>query len=269
MKKMMIDYNQITSQFTDDLDKMQEQFVKRMEGAFRGDLSAVDLARLNAEIDFFEELNALGYNSKVTEMIGNYDEIVRLVHSEATRRGLTGIVGVAAQDLEILALNEEIFLLDKGRLYTQQFKNAIFRSIIGGETMGELLPTLRNIPLTDSQLTIGVSTGITRFQRTAVGRVYDEAPNQRFKLSDDPLDSKTRASCAAVIRHQPKEGWTRAEINAGQVTKIALEFLSETEYSPSERVFLQTNGYKWIEAGGWNCRHDWVPTGEFKGKGIE
>ena len=156
---MPVDFEQITAQFADDLDKMQEQLIKRIEQSFRGELSAIDLARLDAQIDFFEELNALGYESKVTQFIGNYDEVVRQIHAEAIKRGVVGIVGDAALDLELLALNEEIFLLDKGRLYTQQFKNAIYRSIIGGETLGELLPTLRGIPLTDEQLIIRISTG--------------------------------------------------------------------------------------------------------------
>jgi hypothetical protein len=256
---MPIDYNKISADFVADLDLMQEQLVKKIEQGLRGNLSAIDLATLDAQIDFFEELNALGYESKVTEYIKNYDQVIIEIHNEAVKRGVVGVKGVIATDLELLALNEEIFLLDKGRLYTQQFKNAIYRSIIGGETLGELLPSLRSIPLTDSQLTIGLSTGINRFNRTATAKVYAETPNQRFKLQEDPLDERTRASCAGVIRHQPKGGWTKAEIDGGAATMVALAHMNETEHSPSEVELLRTNGYTFINAGFWNCRHDWMP----------
>ena len=261
----MPDFENISSQFINDLDKLQEDFIRRIEQGLKGNLSNIDLAELSADID---TLNLAGYDIKIGEYLKNYDDIIIAIHNEATARGLRGVVGAAAIDLEILANNEAIFLLDKGRLYTQEFKNALFRGIIGGESIGQILPSLRSIPLTDAQLTIGVSTGINRFQRTAFGKVYEEIPDQRFKLSENPLDIKTRASCKAVIQHQPKEGWTRKEINEGAATKIALQFMNETEHSPSERKFVMENGYTWVNAGFWNCRHDWLTAGEFKGKAI-
>lgn len=233
---MPIDFQNISDQFIGDLEKMQEQFIRRIEQLLKGRLDDITLAQLSAEIDFFAELNALGYETKLDEYLKGYDEIIKQVHKDALARGLSGIVGTTAADLDILATNETLFLLDKGRLYTQQFKNAIFRGVIGGETIGEILPALRNIPLTDAQLTTGVSTGITRFQASAVAKVFEESPEQRFVL-EGPLDGKTRDTCRNLLEKQPESGHTKAEIDEGAWTSLA------------------KGTYGFIDRGGFNCRH--------------
>ena len=257
---MPIDFEKISSQFIDDLDKLQEDFIKRIEQALKGDLSAAGIARLDAEIDFFQELRVLGFDDKLEEYLKGYDDVIREVHRDATKRGLSGIVGVTATDLEILADNEALFLLDKGKLYTQQFKNTIYRSIIGGETIGEILPTLRAIPLTDAQLTTGVTTGITRFNAVATAKVFEESPDQKFVLAG-PLDGKTRASGRAVLLNQPKEGFTKAEVDGGSWTRLAKQFMGGFQPTPSEIKFVETNGYTFIERCGFNCRHQPQPKG--------
>ena len=257
---MPVDINKINTQFLNDLDKLQEDFVKRIEQALKGGMSDIELIRLNAEIDFFEELNKSGYSIKLEQYLKNYDQIAIEVHNQAKIRGLTGIVGVTAQELDLLADAEAIFYLDKGRLYTQEFKTAIFRNLIGGEPIGNIIPSLRSIPLTDAQLTIGVTTGISRFHATATAKVFEESPNQRFLLGG-PIDLKTRASCRAVLENQPKEGLTIAEIRDGAWTKLALENMNQFEHSPSEKKLVQEQGYTFINRGIWGCRHQPTPEG--------
>ena len=257
---MPIDFDEINSQFINDLDKMQEDFIKRLEQALKGELSDAALAQLDAEIDFFEELNKQGYELRVAKYIKNYDLIVVEIHKQAVLRGLSGVVGVTALDLEILIANEEIFLLEKGRLYAQQLKNAVFRNLIAGQPLGEILPTLSNIHLTDAQLTIEIDTATSNFEAVATAKIFEESPNQRFVLAG-PSDFKTRASCAAVLRHQPKEGFTKAEIDAGAWSKLALEFISEKEHSPSEVKTVQEQGYTFVKRGTFNCRHQPHPKG--------
>lgn len=256
---MPLNQEEILAPFIADLQRMEEELVKKIEIALKGGLTDISIAQLEAEINIFEELNALGYGNRIGEHLKNYDNIVLQIHQKAVDKGLTGLVGTSAVDLEVLIRNEEIFMLDKGRLYTSQFRGALFNSMINGQTIGETLTTLRGIPLTDAQLTVGLSTGMSRFYRTTTAEVYKDTPEQRFLLTPQPLDVKTRASCSAVIKHQPKGGWTKKEIDSGAATKTALEFLSEVEYSPSEREFVLTHGYNWLEAGGFNCRHEWEP----------
>ncbi len=249
---MPVDFQNISDQFIGDLDKLQVEFIKRIEQALKGNLSAAGIAALDAEIDFFQELRLLGFDDKLNTYLDGYDEIVKQIHSDAVKRGLSGVVGVTATELDILASNEALFFLDKGRLYTQQFKNSVFRSIIGGETIGQILPTLRAIPLTDAQLTTGISTGITKFHATVTAKVFEESPDQKFLITG-PLDDKTRASCKAVLLNQPKEGFTKAQIDAGAWTKIAKQFMVNP--TDSERKVVELQGYTFIERGGFNCRH--------------
>jgi hypothetical protein len=196
-------------------------------------MSDIQLAQLNAELNIFEEMNALGYDSRITEFLNNYDDIVLQVHQQATQRGLAGIVGVTASDLEILATNNEIFMLDKGRLYASQFKSALLNSLINGQSIDETLSTLRGTPFTDAQLRTGVTQGITRFESSAIAKVFDESPEQKFRL-EGPIDAVIRASCHAVMVNQPKDGWTKKEIDGGSATKLALENMQQFEHSPSE-----------------------------------
>ena len=239
----MPDFQSITDPFIDELKTMEAQLIKRIEQALAGNLSNIDLATLNAELDLFAELNALGYETKLAEYFGNYDKIVKDIHNEAVKRGLSGLAGTSARDLEILALNEEIFALDKGRLHTQRLKTSVMRGIIGGQTIGEILPTLQAIPLTDAQLTTEISTGISNFYATVTADVFAEDPNQKFTLGG-PLDDKTRDTCRKVLEGQfeaSKDGFTRAEIDAGAWAGLA------------------GDTYTFIERGTFNCRHFPVP----------
>ncbi|KKK80658.1 hypothetical protein LCGC14_2821280, partial [marine sediment metagenome] len=88
---MAIASEKISSQFIDDLDKLQVDFIKRIEQALKGDLSAAGIARLDAEIDFFQELRVLGFDDKLEEYLKGYDDVIREVHRDATKRGLSGI----------------------------------------------------------------------------------------------------------------------------------------------------------------------------------
>ena len=253
---MAVNIEQINAQFLSDLNLLQEDFVKRIEQGLKGGLTLAEL-----DIDFFDKLSALGFEDKFNQYFDGYDEIIKQVHADAVKRGLSGVVGATAIDLDILANNEALFVLDKAKLYTQQFKTSVIRSVIGGETIGEILPTLRNIPLIDPQLTIGIDTGISRFHATTTAKVFEGSPNQKFRL-EHPVDAKTRASCRAASLNQKKEGYTKAEIDAGAFTKLALENMTQFEHSPSEIKFVKENGYTFIVRGGYNCR------GLFKPKGI-
>ena len=238
------------------LDEVQARFIKRIQSLLPNNLGDVNLAQLDAQIDFFQELNASGYSDTLEDFFKEYDDVIKQVHLQATSRGLSGIVGVSATDLDLLANNEALFLLDKGKLYTQQFKNSIVRSIIGGETIGEILPSLKGIPLTDAQLTTGISTGIEKFHATATAKVFEESPNQKFRL-EGAIDGKTRASCRAVFENQPKEGLTKSEIDAGAWTKLAKQFMVKP--TDSERKVIDIQGYTFIERGGFNCRQQPQP----------
>lgn len=267
--KKMPSYETAIAPFLSEIEKMEQELIKRVELFRKTDLkrigssyylSEVDLIVLDAELDFFDELISLGYESKIQEYIQNYDTVVYNIHQEAIKRGVAGIVGTSIEDLEILAKNDEIFMLDKGRLYTQQFKNAIFRSIIGGKTIGELLLTLGDILLNYVDKTIAISTGISRFYATSTAKVFEESPKQKFRL-EGALDVKTRASCRAVFINQPKDGLNKAEIDAGAWTKLALKFMNQYEHSSREVKTIQERGYTFIERGGYNCRHQPKPKG--------
>lgn len=233
----MPDFRHSTDVFLADLDKLQASFIKRIEQMLAAGLSNADLATLQAEIDFFAELEALGFNNKVRQYFNNYSQIVLDVNAMATTAGVAGIVGTTAIDLQILAENEALFVLDKGRLYTQQFKTALFSSIIGGQPVGEILPTLGNIALTDTQLNTAINTGISRFQATAVGKVFEDEPETRFVL-EGPLDNKTRDTCRRVLERQEPEGKTREEIDEGAWKALA-----------------EDDSYTFVNRGGFACRH--------------
>ena len=233
---MPLDYDKITSTLVDDLDRIEKGLITRIEAYLKTGIKDIPLAQLDAELDIFQVLNDLGYEGKVRQFFSNYDEIVKQLHNDAIKRGLNGIVGVTAQDLEIIANNNEIFALDKGRLYGSQFKSTLLEGVISGQPFNETIKLLQGTKLADTQLRVGLNQGITRFESIGIGKIYEEDPEQRFGLFG-PLDSVTRDECANALSIQPAEGWTRAEIDAGAAGA----------------------GYTWVDRGGYNCRHQWVP----------
>jgi hypothetical protein len=252
-------------QFLKDIELIEQQLIKRIEIALkRGYFSDVELSQISAELDFYQELNNLGYASKLEQYFENFDNLLLEINKQAQARGLAGITGVAARDLDTLIRVKGEELLGRANQYALQLRTKLFENIVAGTPVTELIKSLTEIPLRDYQLTVALNTGVAEFERAAIAKVYEESPEQRFILYG-VLDDRTRPACQAVLEYQDKKGYTKKQIDDGELTKIVKEHAEEfTQNAKGETIpsllkqALETD-YTFQGCGGFNCRHRFRP----------
>lgn len=254
-----MDEQKLISNFLSDIEGIESSLIKRIETALkRGFFTDVELAQLISELDFFQELNNLGYSSKLEEYFDNFDQILLDINKQAQSRGLAGITGVAARDLDALIQVKADELLGKAEYYSKQLRSKLVENIISGTPVKDIVEQLKQVPLKDYQLTAAVNSGIAEFERTATAKVYEESPEQRFKLTG-PNDVRTRASCKVVLKYQPEEGWTKEEIDSGKAAEIIKKHAEEFAKNPSSLQQALETPYTFQSCGGFNCRHRFRP----------
>ena len=243
-----------------DLEKIEADLIKRIEAALKaGYFTDVELSQLVAELDLYQELNNLGYASKLEKYFDNFDEIFLAINEQAKQRGLAGITGVAARDLDTLIQVKANELLGKAEYYAKQLRSRLVENLVAGTPVNQLVESLKEIPLRDYQLTVALNTGISQFQSVATAKVYEDSPEQRFYLFG-PDDEKVRASCRAVLENQPKEGWTKKEIDDGAAQKLVNLYAIDYAENPSSLKAALENNYSFVNRGGYGpCRHRFRP----------
>lgn len=125
-------------------------------------------------------------------------------------------------------------LLDTKEAYVNEIRKFGLQSELDGRTLREITDGLQEqFARMGRRLNTEAITGITMADSAIKKDFFTQAGITKF-VYDGPGDGKTRDSCAATLA-DPRQatGWTMAEIKA-----------SHTPF---------------IQRGGWNCRHEWLP----------
>lgn len=249
----MPDYENIISYFNDDLNKIEIDLIKRIQATLKSGASDIELAQLYAEINLYNELTDLGFESSLNKYFDNYDEIAAQIISDARSKGVN-LTGVNAAELDLIKGLDYEYLQGKTNIWGLQLQSSILKGLITGKDRKELVKELQGYPLRDYQMDVAIRTGYTEFNALTTAKIYESRPGQRFRL-EGPKDIRTRPSCNAVLKYQPKEGWTLEEIKTGAATKLVQKHANEFAKNKSElKQALETN-YDFVHRAGFNCRH--------------
>jgi hypothetical protein len=233
-----------------ELDKLEADFIKRINLFLKGGLRNIDLVQLYAELNLFEELNESGLNKVVDKLKSEYAGIVENIIGKVEQKGL-GISGLSVDELETIINLRADELLGRANAYALEFKSGLLQGFASGLTDDEIISKLQsNIPLKSNQLIAAVNTARSEFQATSVLKLFEDNPDTRFKMNHI-IDDRTRCQCKAVALYQPKAGFTRAEIDAGAWTKIAEQHCPSYAKSLGEG---KAQPYNLVNRGGFNCR---------------
>lgn len=241
----------LTKDVLDQIEKIRLQLIQRIS---KGNFSNMDIAEISAQIDFFEELQSLGYGDLLEEYFKNYEQVTLDIKRQADALGVN--VGASFADLDKFIDVKFDELLGRANQYGKELKSELLKNLIAGTSPNEIANNLSDIPLTNTQLRVAVNTGIAEFERIGTAKIFEDAPETRFILTG-PKDIRTRASCEAVLKYQPKEGFTKEEIDKGAATNLVKEHAKEFSESPSQLEQALKNPYTFIDCGKYNCRHRW------------
>jgi hypothetical protein len=248
----MVNENKISQDLLDNIEKIKAQLLLRVS---KGNFTQSDIINLAGQIDFFEELKSLGYGDLLEEYFKNYEQVILDIKKQADALGIK--VGASFADLDKFIDVKFDELLGRANQYGKELKSELLKNLITGVSPNEIANNLSEVPLTNTQLRVAVNTGIAEFERIGTAKIFEDAPETRFILSG-PNDIRTRASCEAVLRYQPKEGWTKQEIDNGAATKLVKEHAKEFAESPSQLEQALKNPYTFVDCGKWGCRHRFI-----------
>tara|TARA_Y100001938_G_scaffold145889_1_gene223575 strand:- start:5490 stop:6185 length:696 start_codon:yes stop_codon:yes gene_type:complete len=197
-------------------------------------LSDQELTIIARELDFFQELNRLGYSDALTDLMNEYDDVATKVFNQARSRGLQVQVATA-QNLELIKELDAGTLLGRARDFSSRYKSELLRGIIAGESGRQIVDRLTatlGTELTSANLNLIVNDSFAKFSNSATFQAFADEPQTRYRYVG-VLDGKTRDSCRQVLEDgQNSEGYTM------------------------EEIFDLPVGFD--DRGGFNCRHDWV-----------
>lgn len=226
-----------------ELEKLEQDFTRRIRQYLEGGLRGIDIARLYAELDLFQELNELGLNKVIETLKAEYTGIVEDIITKVEEKGF-GVSGLKVNDLETIINLRADELLGNANAYALEFKSGLLQGIATGAGDDEIVNKLKAyVPLKSNQLIAAVNTAREEFHSTAIAKLFEDDEDVRYKLAG-PLDDRTRCQCKAVMMFQPEGGHTKKEIASGAWSKIARRHCPKFE-----------GEYTLISRGGFNCRH--------------
>ena len=233
--------------YIDELTKIQEELIGKLEKVVVGlsKLSDVELLRIGDQIDFFDEMNTLGYSTLISRVSNVYDDEIALVFSELSKRQLGQVSSVSVIALEQMKSFDMDYLTDSVRQYSTQLKNTMLRSLIARESVDEILSTMKvdfgpGQFITTSRFKFLVNDAFARFDHVVKAKVYEEFSETKF-IYTGPNDGNTRDVCKQILQ-KFRRPLTKKEIDELKI--------------PPQKDKSQFRGF--VDRGGYNCRHDWI-----------
>jgi len=225
--------------YNEELAKIQQELFDKLDNVLGGltRLSDTEVLQLAKQIDFFAEMEQLGYTQLLSRVSGRYDDEIASVFGELNRRQLAQVPAASVETLRQLKEFELTYLTGQVRQYSDQLKNAMLRGIITGQTNKQIMTGLvagfgvGNF-ISSSEASFLINDAFARFSSVTRAKAFEEFPEIKFQYVG-PSTGNIRPACVEALKAPPL---TREEIDAG---KAGI-------------------GVNFIDRGGYNCRHDWV-----------
>ena len=222
-----------------DMEKIQTQLLKKIEKVLGG-LTVLDdagLATAFKQINFVDELNALGFPALLAKVKGCYDKNAIKTFALLKGKQRTRQAATAVQAVEILSILDLTTISAGVTRYANELKTAMFRGLLTGQSSASIMQGLTETygvgrALSSKQQVALLNDSFARFTRTTTAKLFEDVPEQKFEYVG-PNDTQTRPTCEATLLMQG-EGMTIAEIEAKAPVSFA-------------------------DGGGFNCRHEWIP----------
>jgi len=222
--------------YNKEIQNIQQQLIDKLDNlvAGLGTLSDTELMQIAKQIDFFDEMEKLGYGKLMNKVGKTYDDEIARVFAELSKPELRKVSAASIDTLRELKNFELTYLTGQARQYSDQLKTSMLRGIITGESNIQIMNNINSTFgvgtfISSSETSFLINDAFSRFSNASRAKAYEEFPEIKFQYIG-PSDDKTREVCQRALQEEPL---TREEINA----------LGYIDFS---------------NRGGYNCRHDWV-----------
>ena len=222
--------------YNKEIENIQKQLLDKLDKLVvgLGTISDTELMQIAKQIDFFAEMETLGFGKLMNRVGKTFDDEIARVFAELSRKDLGKVSATSIDALRELKNFEMTYLTNGVRQYSDQLKTAMLRGIITGESNIQIMNNINTTFgvgtfISSSETSFLINDAFSRFSNASRAKAFEEFPEVKFQYIG-ANDNKTREVCQRALQLPPL---TRAEIDA-------LGYVSFTD------------------RGGYNCRHDWV-----------
>ena len=222
--------------YNKEIENIQQQLIDKLDNLVigLGKVTDTELMQIAKQIDFFDEMDKLGYGKLINRVGKSFDNEIARVFAELSKRELGQVSVASIEALKELKNFEMTYLTNGVRQYSDQLKTAMLRGIITGESNIQIMNNINSTFgvgtfISSSETSFLINDAFSRFSSTSRAKAFEEFPKIKFQYIGTS-DNKTREVCQRALKLPPL---TRKEIDA-------LGYVSFTD------------------RGGYNCRHDWV-----------
>ena len=222
--------------YNKEIENIQQQLIDKLDNLVvgLGKVTDTELMQIAKQIDFFAEMETLGFTKLINRVGKTFDDEIARVFAELSERQL-GKVSVASIDALRELKNFEMTYLTNGvRQYSDQLKTAMLRGIITGESNIQIMNNINTTfgvgtYISSSETSFLINDAFSRFSNATRAKAFEEFPEIKFEYVGTS-DDKTRDVCKRALQEKPL---TRKQIDA----------LGYVDF---------------VNRGGYNCRHDWI-----------
>ena len=223
--------------YNKEIQNIQQQLIDKLDNLVvgLGRVSDTELMQIAKQIDFFAEMETLGFTKLMNRVGKTFDDEIARVFAELSKRELGQVSAASIDALRELKNFEMTYLTNGVRQYSDQLKTAMLRGIITGESNIQIMNNINTTfgvgtYISSSETSFLINDAFSRFSNASRAKAYEQFPEVKFKYVgiDDPKTN--REVCRRALKEPPL---TREEIDA-------LGYVDFTN------------------RGGYNCRHDWV-----------
>tara|TARA_R110000796_G_scaffold168252_1_gene285165 strand:- start:461 stop:1165 length:705 start_codon:yes stop_codon:yes gene_type:complete len=225
--------------YNKEIANIQGQLLDKLDNlvAGLGKVTDTELMQIAKQIDFFAEMETLGFGKLMNRVGKTFDDQIAVVFGELSKRELGKVAAASIDTLRELKNFEMTYLTNGARQYADQLKTAMLRGIITGETNAQIMAGLETgfgvgTFISSSEASFLINDGLSRFSNTIRAKAFEDFPNTRFKYVGTS-DNKTRDVCKQALSASGENGLTKKQIDS----------LGYVNFS---------------NRGGYNCRHDWI-----------
>lgn len=222
--------------YNKEIENIQQQLIDKLDNLVigLGRVTDTELMQIAKQIDFFAEMETLGFTKLMNRVGKTFDDEIARVFAELSKRELGQVSAASIDALRELKNFEMTYLTNGVRQYSDQLKTAMLRGIITGESNIQIMNNINTTfgvgtYISSSETSFLINDAFSRFSNASRAKAYEQFPEVKFQYVG-ASDNKTREVCQRALQEPPL---TREEIDA-------LGYVDFTN------------------RGGYNCRHDWV-----------
>ena len=192
--------------YNKEIQNIQQQLIDKLDNLVvgLGTLSETELIQIAKQIDFFDEMEKLGYGKLMNKVGKTYDDEIAKVFAELSKPELRKVSAVSIDALRELKNFEMTYLTNGVRQYSDQLKTAMLRGIITGESNIQIMNNINNTfgigtYISSSETSFLINDAFSRFSNATRAKAYEEFPEVKFKYVGTN-DDKTRDVCKRALQ---------------------------------------------------------------------